>query len=80
MWKYLVEVPELLLHVDSQFWRQHIYQGSSRQLSHRLTLLVSSGQIIEHLVGQLIDFVDYLNRLSYLKGAIIECYTDTHSW
>ena len=58
----LGQVPELLLHVDHQLGRQHVYQGSASQLPHGLALLVSSRQVIEHLVGQLVDFVDNLKQ------------------
>ena len=60
--RHLGEVPELGLHVDQQLGRHHVYEGAARQLPHGLALLVAAGQVIEHLVRQLVDLVDNLHN------------------
>lgn len=46
----LIQVSELALQVDLQFGWEDVYQGSARQFSHGLALLVTAGQVAEHFV------------------------------
>ena len=63
----LIQVSKLALQVDLQFGWEDVYQGSARQFPHGLALLVTSGQVAEHFVRELVDLVDNLQILNIIN-------------
>ena len=57
----------LLLNIGSQVVGEDLNHGLAGQLVHGVVLVVAAGQVTEHVPGQLVDTLDDLEMIRYVK-------------